>query len=95
MGPWDPPKSDECKTDSNADHADDRSIGDKVHRILALLGILPPGIGPTIAAYWDTNEVDDSALAIISNLILNKTLALFKQDEAFRKWRKKTTAWRN
>jgi hypothetical protein len=94
MGPWDHPGTDECKRE-DAKAADDRSPGDKVHRVLALLGILPPGIGPTIAAHWDTHEMDKSVLAIISNLILNKTLALFKKDEAFRKWRRKTTAWRS
>jgi hypothetical protein len=94
MGPWDPLSTDECKREEEKT-ADDRSPGDKVHRVLALLGILPPGIGPTIAAYWDTHEMDKSVLAIISNLILNKTLALFKKDEAFRKWRRKTTAWRS
>jgi hypothetical protein len=94
MGPINPPVTDECKTE-NIKMADDRSIGDKVHRVLALLGILPPGIGPTIAAYWDTREEDKNALALMSNLVLNKTLTLFKQDEAFRKWRRKTTAWRS
>jgi hypothetical protein len=94
MGPPSPPNTDECKKE-NTETADDRSPGDKVHRILALLGTLPPGIGPTIAAFWDTHEEDKSALALISNLVLNKTLTLFKQDEAFRKWRRKTTAWRS
>jgi hypothetical protein len=88
-----PHNTDECKTDE-AKKSDDRSSGDKVHRVLALLGILPPGIGAAISAYWDTHELDKSALTLISNLILNKTLVLFRQDEAFRKWRKKTTAWR-
>jgi hypothetical protein len=90
-----PRNTDECKTDEAAAAADDRSISDKIHRVLALLGILPPGLEAAMASYWDTHEVDKRALATISNLILNKTLVLFRQDEAFRKWRKKTTAWRS
>jgi hypothetical protein len=64
------------------------------HRILLLLGILPPGYKHRLSAYWETN-IGDATTSAISRNIRNTSLALLMKDETFRKWKRRGNAWRS
>ena len=64
------------------------------HRILLLLGILPPGYKHRLSAYWET-DIDDATTSAISKNIRNTSLALLMKDETFRKWKRRGNAWRS
>ena len=69
-----------------------QSANDRLHITLALLGALPPGFSKDLASHWE-EEVDSTTVLTISKTILNKSLELFKKDEAFRKWNRKNVIW--
>tara|TARA_B110000503_G_scaffold68609_1_gene107125 strand:- start:60 stop:698 length:639 start_codon:yes stop_codon:yes gene_type:complete len=64
------------------------------HRILMLLGILPPGYKHRLSAYWETT-IGDATTSAISKNIRNTSLALLMKDETFRKWKRRGNAWRS
>ena len=64
------------------------------HRILLLMGILPPGYKHRLSAYWETN-IGDGTTSAISKIIRNTSLALLMKDETLRKWKRRGNAWRS
>ena len=69
-----------------------QSANDRLHITLALLGALPRGFSKDLASHWE-EEIDNTTSLTISKTILNKSLELFKKDEAFRKWKRKNVIW--
>ena len=65
-----------------------------LHRILALLGILPPQFEKRLAAHWEA-EIGEPTMKAIASMIRYSTLDLFRKDEAFRKWKRKGIEWRS
>jgi hypothetical protein len=64
------------------------------HRILMLLGALPPGYGKKLSDYLDY-DINKDALHAISKTILDTSMHLFMKDEVYRKWKRKGNAWRS
>lgn len=72
----------------------DNNLTEHPHRILMLLGALPPGYGKKLSDYLDY-DVNKSALHAISKTVLDTSLHLFMKDEVYRKWKRKGNAWRS
>ena len=60
------------------------------HRILTALGTTPPGLYQVLSSFHENSHiVDPKTPELISKIVYNASLALFRKDEAFRKWKRK------
>jgi hypothetical protein len=70
------------------------SKGDKIHAILACLGITPPDLQKTHNMYASPENFfnDPPKLTRISKIILHSTLDIVRKSEAMRKWKRRCLA---
>ena len=90
---WYKPQCYNAQSKGTTQKKDNRSIKHP-HRILMLLGALPPGYGKKLSAYLDY-EVDGASAHAIAKIVRDTSLALYMKDEVYRKWRRKGNAWRS
>jgi hypothetical protein len=85
-----PPHACDAKDTEHGRTPDIRSAGDRLDPILGLLGINPKGLAPNIANNCGVTPTPPCIIKQISLLVLKTSINIYRHNEAYIRWRRKT-----